>query len=58
MMAAYRCPVCDYVYDEANGDARKASQPAQAGIKFPTTGAAGLRGAREGRFRKDRRVTK
>lgn len=22
MMAAYRCPVCDYVYDEANGDAR------------------------------------
>lgn len=40
MMAAYRCPVCDYVYDEANGDARKASQPAQAGIKFPTTGAA------------------
>lgn len=23
MMAAYRCPVCDYVYDEANGDARE-----------------------------------
>ncbi|EFD59961.1 rubredoxin rubA [Mycobacterium tuberculosis T92] len=22
-MAAYRCPVCDYVYDEANGDARE-----------------------------------
>ncbi len=23
MMAAYRCPVCDYVYDEAKGDARE-----------------------------------
>lgn len=46
MMAAYRCPVCDYVYDEANGDARKASQPAQAGIKFRRLVLPGLRGAR------------
>jgi rubredoxin len=23
MTAAYRCPVCDYVYDEAKGDARQ-----------------------------------
>lgn len=23
MTAAYQCPVCDYVYDEANGDARE-----------------------------------
>jgi rubredoxin len=22
-MAAYRCPGCDYVYDEAKGDARE-----------------------------------
>ncbi len=23
MTAAYQCPVCDYVYDEAKGDARE-----------------------------------
>ncbi len=23
MTAAYRCPVCDYVYDEAKGEARE-----------------------------------
>lgn len=57
MMAAYRCPVCDYVYDEANGDARKASQPAQAGIKFRRLVLPGLRGARRS-ISKDRRVTK
>jgi rubredoxin len=22
-MASYRCPVCEYVYDEAKGDARE-----------------------------------
>lgn len=51
MMAAYRCPVCDYVYDEANGDARKASQPAQAGIKFRRLVLPDC-AVREGRFRK------
>jgi rubredoxin len=23
MMTAYKCPVCDYVYDESKGDARE-----------------------------------
>ena len=23
MTAAYQCPVCDYIYDEAKGDARE-----------------------------------
>lgn len=40
MMAAYRCPVCDYVYDEANGDAREGFPAGTGWIKFPTTGAA------------------
>jgi rubredoxin len=27
MTAVYRCPVCDYVYDEAKGDAREGLPP-------------------------------
>lgn len=59
MMAAYRCPVCDYVYDEANGDAREGFPAGTGWDQIPDDWCCpGLRGAREGRFRKDRRVTK
>lgn len=58
MMAAYRCPVCDYVYDEANGDAREGFPAGTGWDQIPDDWLPGLRGAREGRFRKDRRVTK
>ena len=39
-MSAYKCPVCDYVYDEAKGAAREGFPPGTAWVMFPTTGAA------------------
>ena len=39
-MSAYRCPVCEYVYDEAKGDARKDFRRAPVGLMCRTTGAA------------------
>jgi rubredoxin len=34
-MSAYRCPVCDYVYDEAKGVAREGFPPGTAWSDVP-----------------------
>ena len=39
-MTAYRCPGCDYVYDEAKGAPREGFRRARSGATYPTTGAA------------------
>ena len=55
LMAAYRCPGCDYVYDEAKGDAqRRLSGRHPVGPDSRGLGLPGLRGARKTRFRKHR----
>jgi len=35
MMATYRCPVCDYVYDEAEGEAREGFPAGTAWDQIP-----------------------
>jgi rubredoxin len=34
-MSSYRCPVCDYVYDEAEGAAREGFPPGTAWGEIP-----------------------
>ena len=35
MTAAYQCPVCDYVYDEAKGDVREGFPPGTRWEEIP-----------------------
>ena len=39
-VSAYRCPICDYVYDETKGAAREGFPAGTSWSTFPTTGAA------------------
>ena len=50
-MSAYRCPVCDYIYDEAKGAAREGFPAGTAGTDSRRLVLPGLWGAREGRLR-------
>ena len=53
-MTAYRCPGCDYVYDEAKGAPREGFPAGTPWERHPRRLVLpGLRGAREGRLRSD-----
>ena len=52
-MSAYRCPVCDYVYDEAKGAARRLPRGYAVDRDTRRLVLARLWGAREGRLRRD-----
>ena len=51
-MTAYRCPVCDYVYDETKGAPREGFPAGTPFSEIPDDWTLPrLRGAREGRLR-------